>query len=71
MADRTEQSTVVEPVDPIERRTLDVVDVGSMRTTTNDFGLVQPNDELRKRVLVGVPDTADGWLDAASASRSV
>ena len=64
VADRLEQPPIVEPVDPFQRRVLHGIE-GAPRTARVDhLGLVEPDDRLGQRVVVGVPDAADRSLDA-------
>jgi hypothetical protein len=53
---------MIEPVDPLERRELDGIDAAPGSSLPNDFGLVQPNNRLGERVVVGVPDATDRRL---------
>ena len=60
------KATVVEPVDPDERRVLDVVDVAPRAAAPDDLGLVQTVDGLGERVVVRVADATDRALEARS-----
>src|SRR5689334_6294914 len=46
-----EQTPVVEPVDPFERRELHGVDVSPWSASADDLGLVEAVDALRERVV--------------------
>ncbi len=57
------EAAVVEPVDPLRGRDLNVVD-GPPRTSTLDqFGLLEPVDRLGQRVIVGIADGPNGCGD--------
>jgi hypothetical protein len=47
---RLEESAVVEPVDPLEGRVLEVVEAAPGAAVADEFGLVEPDDRLRERV---------------------
>src|SRR5262245_51078562 len=64
VANRFEQPTVVEPIDPFESGVLDIVEFSPRATAVNDLGLVQPDDRLGEGVVVRVADAADRRLDA-------
>jgi len=53
--DRLEQSTVVEPIDPL---------VPPGTAASDDFGLVQSVDRLGQGIVVGVTNAADRCVDA-------
>src|SRR5215471_14916539 len=55
---------VVEPIDPFERRVLDIVEFSPRATAVNDLGLEQPDDRLGEGIVVRVADAADRRLDA-------
>lgn len=62
--DRLEQPTVVEPVNPFQRRVLHR-SKGSPRATRVDYlGLEEPDDGLGQGVVVRVADAADRGLGA-------
>ena len=64
VADRLEQPPIVEPVNPFQRRVLHGVD-GAPRPPSVDHLRLEESDEgLGQRVVVGVPDAADGSVDA-------
>jgi hypothetical protein len=62
----------VEPVDPSERRELDVLDAapGALSGPADGLGLVVSVDGLGERVVVAVADGSDGGTAPSSASRS-
>jgi len=62
-----EQAAVVEPVDPDERRVLNVVDVAPRPAAPDDLGLVQAVDGLGECVVVRVADAADRALEASGS----
>ncbi len=62
-SDGLEQPPVIEPVDPLERRVLDVVDVAPRPAPPDHLGLVQAVDGLGERVVVRVADRADRALE--------
>ena len=64
VADRLQQPTMIEKVDPFQGRVLDGVDMPPRTAMVNDFGLVQADDGLGQRVVVGIPDAAYRRLDA-------
>ncbi len=49
---RFEESTVVEPVDPRQRRQFDILKTLPGTPTTDDLGLEQPDHRLGHRVVV-------------------
>ncbi len=51
VADRLEQSPMVEPVDPLERGVLDVIDPLPRATASDQLGLVEPDDRLGEGVI--------------------
>ena len=59
VTDRFEQSPVVEPVDPFQGGELDVVDVLPRSPSADHFGLVEPVDGFRERVVVGIALRSD------------
>ena len=64
VADGLQQSVVVEPRDPLERRQFDRFACLPRRATMDQLGLVQPVDRLGQRVVVAVADAAHRGLDA-------
>jgi hypothetical protein len=63
VADRLQDPAVVEPVDPLERRELDFLDVAPRAIRADQLGLVEAVDRLGERVVVRVADAADRSLD--------
>ena len=55
---------MIEPVDPAQRRELDVVDCAPRAAAPDHLGLVEAVDGLGERVVVGVADAANRALDA-------
>ena len=53
------QPAVVEPVDPFQGPDLDVVQAPPGTVSSDEFGLVEPEDGLRGGVVVGVPALPD------------
>ena len=45
-----EEPVVVEPVDPFERRELEVVEAAPGAAVADELGLVQPDDRLGERI---------------------
>ena len=64
IADRFEQASMIEPVDPLEWRELDDLDVPPRAALPNDLGPVESDDRLGECVVVRVTDAADRRLDA-------
>jgi len=62
--DRLEQSSMVEPVDPFERRELDLFNVPPRTVPPDDLGLVEADDGLRQGIVIGAGNTSHGRLDA-------
>jgi hypothetical protein len=54
VADRLEQASVVEPVDPLQRRELDVIDPLPGATPADQLGLVEADDRLGQSVVIRV-----------------
>jgi hypothetical protein len=50
---------VIEPVDPLQGGVLDLVDAPPGATPADQLGLVQADDRLGQRVVVGVAAGAD------------
>ena len=64
VADRLEQPPIVEPINSFQHRVLHGIE-GSPRPARMDhLGLEEADDGLGQRVVVGVPDAADGSVDA-------
>src|SRR5687768_9915861 len=55
VADRLEQPAVVEPIDPFQRAVLDRVDVAPRPAVVDELRLVESDDGLGERVVVGIP----------------
>jgi len=49
---------LVEPVDPVQGRQLEVVDASPRSVGTDALQLVEPDQALYLRIIVGVPDGA-------------
>ena len=64
VADRLEQATVVEPVDPFEDGELDGFEIAPRPSAMDELGFEQPVDRLGQDIVVAVADTADGGLNA-------
>ena len=64
VADRLEETTVVEPVDPFEGGELDSLEAAPWASAVDDLGLEQAVDRFGESVVVAVADTADRWFDA-------
>src|SRR3712207_2922483 len=64
VADRLEETPVVEPVHPLEGGELDGFERLPGPEPSDHLGLEQANDALGQRVVVGITDAADGGLDA-------
>jgi hypothetical protein len=71
VADGFEEAAVVEPVDPLKGGVLDVVDALPWAPPADELGLVQPDDRLGERVVVGVAAGPTEVTPPASARRSV
>ena len=64
IADRLQQTPVVEPIDPFERRELNVLDMPPRSAAAYELGLVQADNRFGQCVVVAVADTTDRRLDA-------
>ena len=64
VADRGQQSSVVEPVDPVERCELDGFECAPRSSPVDDLGLVEADHGLGEGVVIAVADAADGGLQA-------
>src|SRR5215207_7382951 len=51
-------SSFFEPIDPLEGRVFDLVELPPRAPGVNDLGLVQPDDRLGERVVIGIADAA-------------
>ena len=65
VTDRLQKASVVEPVDPFERRELDGLQRFPWSAPMDDLGLVKAVDSFGERVVIAVADTADGWFNAS------
>ena len=61
--DGLEETAVVEPVHPFERRVFHGLEAAPRSPAVDDLGLEQPVDRLRQRVVVAVADAAHRGLD--------
>lgn len=66
VADLAVESSVVPPVDPFERRELNVVQVAPRSMASHEFGLVEPDGAFSEDVVVAVATAADGGGNACS-----
>ena len=64
VADRLQQSSVVEPVDPFQRGELDGLERSPWSPPGDHFGFVKAVDRLGQSVVVTVAYAANRWLDA-------
>src|SRR5450631_1681266 len=58
VADRFQQPTVIEPVDPFQGCVFHGLQMSSRAAAMNDLRLVQPDDRFGQRVVVRIADTA-------------
>src|SRR5690606_30456896 len=63
VSDRAEKPAVVEPVDPLERGELDILEVAPRPVRADQLRLVEPVDRLGESVVVRVADAADRGCD--------
>src|SRR5713226_4605874 len=63
IADWLQQPTVIEPVDPFERRVFHCLEVPPRAAPVNELGLVKPDDRLGKGVVVRIAHAAYRRLD--------
>ena len=63
VADRSEQSARVEPVDPRQRGKFDGLEMVPRSLPLDDFRLEEPDDRFRHGIVVGVAATADRRRD--------
>lgn len=54
VADRLEQAALAEPIDPLEGRVLDAVEVLPGTLPADQLGLVEADDRLGQGALVGI-----------------
>src|ERR1022692_4981109 len=64
IADWLQQPTVIEPVDPFERRVFHGLEVPPRTAPVNKLGLVRSNDRLGKCVVVRIAHAAYRRLDS-------
>ena len=64
VADRLEQSSVIEPLNPVQRGELDWLKTAPGSASAYDFGLVKPDYGLGQRIVVGVANAAHRGFDA-------
>src|SRR3712207_8686367 len=67
VADRLEETAVVEPVHPLEGGELDGFQRLPGPEPSDHLGLEQANDALGQRVVVGIADAADGRSEEHTA----
>lgn len=65
VADRSEQSPVVEPIYPLQCRVFDRIGASPRSPSMNDLRLEQPDDRLCEGIVVGVTGGAHRSLDGA------
>ena len=63
MANRFEESPVIEPVGPFERGKLHGLQMPPRPTTTDDLGLVETNHGLGEGIVVRVASAPDGRVN--------
>jgi len=59
VADRLQYPSVIEPVDPLQRRELDGFEGSPGTATMDDLSLVQTVDRLGQSIVVAVADAAN------------
>ena len=64
VSDGFEYPFVVKPVDPFEGSELDVFQVVPGAASIDNFCLVETDDRLGQRIVIGVANAPHGWLDA-------
>src|SRR5437667_3470247 len=64
VADWLEQPTMVEPVDPFERRVFHRLQMSPRTAAVDHFGLVEADDRLSQCVVVRIADAAHRWFSA-------
>jgi len=62
VADRFQQPTVIEPVDPFQGCVFHGLQMPPRAAAMNDLRLVQPDDRFGQRVVVRIAHTAYRWL---------
>lgn len=63
--DRSEQSSIVIPIHPFERRVLDLVDISPGPSWPDAFRFEQADDALSHRVVIRVAGAADERFNAS------
>ena len=63
IADRGKDASVIEPVHPFEGGEFHCSCVAPGPPAMNDLGFEQAVDRLGERIIVGIADAADRWLD--------
>ena len=58
-----ERAAVVEPVDPLSGRDLEILKTLRWAAGLDELGLVEPDDRLGQGVVIGRADSAGGRLD--------
>ena len=64
VADRLQQSAVVEPIHSLEGREFHVFEVAPGTSRSDDLGFEESDNRFGQRVVVGVTDAAHRGLDA-------
>jgi hypothetical protein len=64
IADRLEEATIVEPVDPFEGSELDCLQRAPWPAPADQLSLEQAMDGFGECIVVAVANAADGWFDA-------
>src|SRR3954463_16479882 len=65
VADRLEEAPIVVPVDPLQGGELDRLHAAPRAAPADHLGLEQAIDRLGQAVVVPIPNTADGGVDAS------
>src|SRR5439155_527402 len=65
VADRLEEAPIVVPVHPLEGGELDRFQTAPRAAPADHLGLEQAIYRLGERVVIAIPDTADGGFDAS------
>ena len=63
--DGTEQTSVVEPIDPAEGGHFQILHVAPRALAVDQFGFVETVYRFSEGVVIRVTDTADRWLNAS------
>ena len=64
VANRLQEPSVVEPIDPFKGGELDSLEVSPWSAPVDHLGLVETVDGFGESIVVGISDTADRRLDA-------